>query len=329
MNENLISLIVPVFNCESKLSKCLESILNQTYQNIEVILIDDGSKDLSPKICDDFATQDKRIQVIHKKNEGVSIARNTGIKRAKGKFVQFVDSDDIIEPDMCEQLINAITKDSFDLAICGYKKLSKNYIKEVYYDNKTINKNNIEPEINNLLALGFINSPWNKLYVREKIKSLFSPNLSLGEDLLFNLDYLLRTKKIIVLNKCLYNYNEDTPSSLMKNNKKNDFDIFLKLYMKSIDFCKSKFGPNCKLDGANSIFIKSVFYKFQDIIYLNEKNPKSLIKNILINDLVQKAAQHNSLVSKQFKIISFLVRHKMIFATITFFKIKKVIYKVK
>jgi len=114
--KGLISVIVPVFNVECYLSKCLDSILAQTYNSLDIIVIDDGSTDNSPKICDDYAIKDERIKVIHKKNDGLSSARNFGLGAMRGEYVTFVDSDDWIEPYMCEKLLNELIDNKCDVA---------------------------------------------------------------------------------------------------------------------------------------------------------------------------------------------------------------------
>ena len=126
----LISIIVPVYNVEEYLDKCVESIVNQTYKNIEVILVDDGSPDNCPKMCDDWAKKDKRIKVIHKKNGGLSDARNKGIDESKGEYLSFVDSDDYITDNYVELLYNIISKEHADIS------MAKQY---VVYPKKTIN----------------------------------------------------------------------------------------------------------------------------------------------------------------------------------------------
>ena len=110
MHKELISIIVPVYNVEKYVEKCINSIINQTYKNLQIILVDDGSKDNSGKICDEFKLKDNRIEVIHKNNGGLSDARNAGLKLAKGDYIGFVDSDDYIEADMYETLYNLIKK---------------------------------------------------------------------------------------------------------------------------------------------------------------------------------------------------------------------------
>lgn len=127
MSNPLISIIVPVFNVEKYLEKCIESIIGQTYQNIEIILVDDGSKDTSGKICDKFAKEDRRIVVIHKKNGGLSTARNAGIDIAKGVFISFIDSDDYVSVDFCKILLQAIINDNADMAICNFLSVDESY----------------------------------------------------------------------------------------------------------------------------------------------------------------------------------------------------------
>ena len=128
MNNDMISIIVPVYNAEKFLTKCLDSIINQTYKNIEIICVDDDSSDKSSKILNEFAEKDKRIKVIHKANEGVSLARNVGLESAKGNYILFVDSDDWIEQSTCEVAINKIIEENADI-IMGKVKENKFSIK--------------------------------------------------------------------------------------------------------------------------------------------------------------------------------------------------------
>ena len=121
----LVSVIVPVYNVEKYLEECCDSILNQTYKNLEIILIDDGSDDNSPKICDSYKEKDSRVKVIHQKNSGVSSARNNGIKNSCGDFIIFADSDDKLEKNMCEKAVEALSQNT-DAVFFGYKRTDKN-----------------------------------------------------------------------------------------------------------------------------------------------------------------------------------------------------------
>ena len=118
-----ISIIIPIYNVKEYLKRCVDSVLNQSYKNIEVILIDDGSTDGSEKICDEYAKKDKRVVVVHQKNSGVSASRNKGIELATGKYIGFVDSDDYIHKDMFEKLYNSLISTSSSISMCNYQLL--------------------------------------------------------------------------------------------------------------------------------------------------------------------------------------------------------------
>ena len=128
-NIDLISIIIPVYNVEQYLSRCIDSVINQTYKNLEIILIDDGSTDDSGEICDEYALKDNRIKVMHKQNGGVSSARNEGLDISKGNYIGFIDSDDFIEKDMYEFLYDLLTKNNCDISCCN---------KFIFKDNKFI-----------------------------------------------------------------------------------------------------------------------------------------------------------------------------------------------
>ena len=123
---DLITIVVPVYNVEKYISDCLDSLISQTYKNIEIILVDDGSTDMSGAICDRYTALDARIKVIHKQNEGLGFARNTGLEVAQGKFVAFIDSDDMADADLVEKLVNGLYEENCDTCIGGFKRISEN-----------------------------------------------------------------------------------------------------------------------------------------------------------------------------------------------------------
>lgn len=181
--DDLISLIVPIYNVEKYLDKCLTSIINQTYQNLEIILIDDGSSDNCPQICDNWAQKDNRIKVIHKKNGGVSEARNTGLDNATGNYIGFVDSDDYLHKDMYLLLLKALKESNSHLAICNY----------FIVENDKPNQIGISKPPTDILAKELLSDHgikgfnWNKLYSTELLKNIrFDSNIKIWEDLLFN-----------------------------------------------------------------------------------------------------------------------------------------------
>lgn len=132
----LISVIVPIYNVEKYLARCVDSIVNQTYKNLEIILVDDGSPDRCPKMCDDYAEKDSRIKVVHKKNGGLSDARNAGMAVATGEYISFIDSDDYVSDDFFECLLDVMNKENSDIAECSVVKLYEDGHLEQYTDTK-------------------------------------------------------------------------------------------------------------------------------------------------------------------------------------------------
>ncbi len=198
----MISIIVPVYNVEKYIKECIDSIINQSYKDLEIILIDDGSTDNSGVICDEYAKKDARIKVIHKENGGQSSARNLGLELATGEYVGFVDSDDTIEKEMYEVLYSSIL--GKDIAICSHnvvydEKVERHYLEE----NFLLDTEGLWQEIFGRLN----NAVWNKLYRRDLLKGIFFDlNYAHGEDLLFNIQYLQSVKNGCLVNKALYNY---------------------------------------------------------------------------------------------------------------------------
>lgn len=192
-----ISIIVPVYNSQNSLRRCIESLMAQDESVSEILLINDGSTDNSFKICKEYEARDARIHVIDKKNEGVSEARNTGLLYAKGEYIQFVDSDDFIEPDMCKTLMEEMEAKGADLCICGFHHLfaGKDVKKSCGDYICTMGYQEFAGEFIGLYQRGYLNMPWNKLYKKELITDYFDADLSLGEDLIFNLSYLENIKE--------------------------------------------------------------------------------------------------------------------------------------
>lgn len=183
----LISVIVPVYKVEKYLHRCIDSILAQTYENIEVLLIDDGSPDQSGAICDDYQAKDSRVRVFHKENGGVSSARNLGLKEAKGDYIGFVDADDYIDSLMYEVLLNNLKTERADIAICGYQKDLSNGLFEAYWKEKTLLVFNREEMISNLLANRYYTcAVWSMLFKKSLANQVvFDVKRKHNEDLLY------------------------------------------------------------------------------------------------------------------------------------------------
>ena len=173
--EKLVSIIVPVYNVEKYLSKCIDSILAQTYKNLEIILVDDGSKDNSGTICDEYSKKDKRIKIIHKPNGGISDVRNHGLKIATGDYIGFVDSDDYIAEDMFETLVSLLEKNDADISIVSFYEYYNGKLIGVR-ENENVEIMNKVEAIKELLIDRKIQSyTWNKLFKKELFDGLQFP----------------------------------------------------------------------------------------------------------------------------------------------------------
>lgn len=203
----LISIIVPVYKVENLLPKCIESILAQTYDNLEVILVDDGSPDLCGKICDEYAKRDNRIKVIHQENAGLAGARNAGLDIANGEYFGFVDSDDHISPDMYEILLNSIMREEADIAICGrYMELENGELIPMFDYKEQKVFNNQEAVRRFLLSDGLDVAAWDKLYKKELWGDMRYPLYYVSEDVPVTSRLLAKAKKIVHCGKPLYYY---------------------------------------------------------------------------------------------------------------------------
>lgn len=277
-----VSVIVPVYNVEDVLHYCIDSILKQTYNSFELILVDDGSTDESGEICDKYASVNNNVSVIHIKNEGVSKARNTGIQNAKGDYICFVDSDDYISENYLEELIK--TKNAFheyDNIWCGFQTVDgydtpSVLQKIIFSDDSTVSKSSIK-QIMTLHEKWLDSGPVCKLYCLKIIKDndlKFPEDISLGEDLIFNFHYLDCTNgKILVINSCLYNYVKISNNSLGSKYYEDMFDIYKRINSVMYD-CIIKW----ECDETEVIkYHNTCFYKFE-VVLRNTFSTQSTIK---------------------------------------------------
>jgi len=205
----LITIIIPVYDIEKYIRKCLESVLQQTYTNLEIILVDDGSPDNCPQICDEYAAKDNRIRVIHKTNGGLSSARNAGLDIARGEWIGFVDSDDWLLPNMYERLYNAIEYEDADLAICGYKYVdeSDKPVGERFsvIRDEVLSKSDVFDIFFRKYNTFYI-TVWNKLYAKKIFLNLRFPDGKIHEDE-FTVHHIFNEcDKIVTISDVLYMY---------------------------------------------------------------------------------------------------------------------------
>lgn len=207
MGKKKISIIVPAYNIENYLGRCLESLLAQTYQNLEIIVVDDGSTDQTAKILDTYAEKDKRIIAVHQENQGVSAARNHGLDFATGDYIGFTDGDDFVESDMYAFLANLLEKKRVDIAHCGYQMVFPNRI-DYYYNTGTERFMNHDEGVYELLT-GTMIEPglWNKLYRAELFRAVRLPvGVQETEDLLCNFELFMLAKNSYFVDVPKYHY---------------------------------------------------------------------------------------------------------------------------
>lgn len=205
MSEPVVSVIVPIYNAEKFLAECVESILNQTYENIEVILIDNGSTDKTPQICDGFKARDNRVRVIHKIHGSISSGRNAGLEVAQGEYITFVDSDDILEKEMIKILLETAIDNDADIGICKAKRMYIDHIEELE-ETESVAEYTVPQAIHAWqCAHIFGNEVWAKIYKRQCIKDVIFPERTC-EDICFLFDAICNAKKIVSIDKRLYYY---------------------------------------------------------------------------------------------------------------------------
>lgn len=227
-----ISIIVPIYNVEKYLERCIESLIAQTYNHIEIILVNDGSKDNSLEICREYEARDSRIIVIDKENEGVAIARNTGIDKAKGEYVAFIDPDDWAEPEMYESLLKQIKKWQSPVCLCNFYKDTKRRSQPKYFEfeEEVLKGEEIQEQlINNMIGMPdllpkyvyVMGSVWRGLYSRAFLNEhhlRFVPKLTIMEDLVFMVQVLLKCHKVAIDQGVWYHYVQHANSALHSYN---------------------------------------------------------------------------------------------------------------
>lgn len=290
----LISVIIPVYNVEKYLEECVKSLINQSYKNLEIILVNDGSTDSSGVLCDNLALLDSRISVIHKNNEGLGFARNTGLEYANGEYVTFIDSDDYADKNLIELLYEGIVNYNADTCIGGFKRV--NDLNQVIYEEKYDMKNYSGREVkDNLLVRMLGSSPtksdairmsvWNVLFSTNIIKrnklTFLSERDFISEDILFDLEYYKYSKKVTVIDSTAYNYRINNMSLTMKY--KEDMlgkctKLYKEIYSKIDKDYKDSKNALIRLKRQYFVNVRSCIK--QENIRISKKNINIAIKNI-------------------------------------------------
>lgn len=248
MNQGLVSIIVPVYKAEKYIHQCIDSLLAQTYKNIEVILVDDGSPDHCGKICDEYAAKDCRVKVIHQQNGGVSVARQTGIDHATGEYSIHADPDDWVELNMIEELVAKAVADNADMVICDFYRESKS--DRIHVCQNPGDDLSASAVLRKILSQQLHGSCCNKLVNRSHIEGIgFIPeDLCILEDELYNIRILARTIKVSYLPKAFYHYRVENEHSLCNTTSEKSFKSKVKAVSEIESFCLANVAGIVSLD---------------------------------------------------------------------------------
>lgn len=305
MKEDLISIIVPIYNVEKYLSQCVESLINQTYKNIEIILVDDGSKDNCGNICDEYAQKDNRIIVVHKENGGLSDARNKGIDIAKGKYFVFVDSDDYVSNKFVENLYQMILENDCDIAICDYLQFENTLPVQEELQIKVDVLSNIEvlskiysENVKMIVA-------WNKIYKKELFNQIRYPFGKINEDEFTTYKLIYKANKVAISNEPLYYYRFNS-SSIMGSGFNEKRLQYIEALEERMQFYKEKSLDKlyketeiCYLDGLITFYIHSKQSNIQDskkIEKLLSSKFKLSYKKMKNNELIDKVRRRKYII---------------------------------
>lgn len=223
-----ISIIIPAYNCENYIERCIESIISQEYKNVEVLVVNDGSTDNTQKIIEIMSEKDKCIKIINQENAGVSTARNTGLKNATGDYISFVDADDYCCKDMFNEMVENIEQTNADIALIAYNQIINEEVKKMLFpwndDIKIFSKEQVRENVIPLMVAKLkgekstiFGAVWRALIKRDiAVSNCFNENITIAEDLIYLIDCMLNAKTIVSINKCLYNYIKNSSSATNK-----------------------------------------------------------------------------------------------------------------
>ncbi len=274
----LISVIVPVYKAERYLGECVDSILNQTYESFELILVDDGSPDNSGKICDEYAKKDERVKVIHKENGGVSSARNTGIDNAKGEYITFVDSDDVVDRQYLELMYKRIKETKSDMCFCHFDRFDE----EVYVEYKETIPEFLTIDFDDEKFINFANSFFNlkknvfgsacRILFKKPIVNMlrFNTKIKISEDLVFTLNAIFNSRSICSIQNVLYHYRTNF-ASVGQTYKKNFLTSQLEL-QKELELIFARFNGRTAKKISELYFCLICYYLFSNELKFRKIN---------------------------------------------------------
>lgn len=345
--KNLISVIVPVYNTEKYLCTCIESLLKQTYNKWEMILVDDGSTDTSGSICDKYAERFENIYVVHKKNAGLGMARNTGIEHAKGEYITFFDSDDFADENLLEELYRGIVDNDGDACLGGFKKVDDNgnvlfeerYGFQIFEHDGITNRIFIKmlgslPDTSDSVRMSVCNSLFKTSLIKDNNIRFYSERTYISEDLLFDLDFYKHVNKCIVLHNITYNYRYN-PSSLTTSYRKDRFPstmFFIKIMEERL--IKENYSSECLLRLHKLCFvyvrtcIKQEKKKISHLPFKESiRNIRKICSDPKLNEIIFAYPVHK-LGFKQ-KLFIYLIKKRLSCILYLLFKLGEILYDKK
>lgn len=330
-----ISVIIPVYNVEIYLSKCINSVRKQTHRNLEIILVNDGSTDRCGSICEEYAALDNRIKVIHQNNGGLADARNTGIDAATGEFLAFVDSDDWIDEDMYAVLYNLISKHEADVAMCRVREYSKKGIIDESTSDIVVcgPEDALELMVSRKKNYKLEHAVTNKLIKQELIQNFRFQTGKLMEDLYFTPPLIYKSEKCVYIDAAKYNYLTDRQESIMNSlvSEKKIFDE-LNGYMILDQFLSNK-GIERGITHTRRVFLSRLLYQHYEVANSKLENKKEILVNLeelFLNNFKEskKIIKHSSR-KLQFELFSFSpILHHLFFRLYKQFELLQKILKI-
>lgn len=311
--KGLVSIVVPTYFSEKYLEKCLQCIVEQTYPDIEVIIVDGESTDGTLAIIERFERNYDFVRCIQKKNEGVSLSRNCGMREAQGEYLEFVDSDDFLFPSACETLVKAMERTGADVVTAGFVAMKTGeerhpeaavfegagelvkYFGRYYY-----------------YKTNCLNVPWNKLYRRKTLTAEFPPELSMGEDLMFNLQVFERAERLAFIPDIVYRYNNVNDQSLAYRYRENGFEIETMLHERVLDFV-TRHGGAC-LDVLYHNYLFGIKAKITALVHKSGLGCRECcrrIRSFTEEEAVQELARQPLAWGRKDKILLFMLKHHM------------------
>ena len=223
--KKIVSIIIPVYNAERYLDGCIKSILQQSYPTIELILVNDGSRDMSADICKAYQEADARVRYLYHDNKGVSATRNEGLDAATGDYIMFVDADDRLKPDAVQKMMETVRDKQVDLVLSGYECVYSDRTEPIVIEPCAIHlKEEIPAYFFAHYLEGIASSVWAKLYRKELIKHRFRTDLTMGEDMLFNMQYIKSISSVCAISDVLYEYDQTSTESLVRKYRPKYFE---------------------------------------------------------------------------------------------------------